>query len=842
MKHGWRIFSVLSCCALLSWAWVAVPPALTRGPYLQNTSASGITLVCKTATVAAVTLRYGEQAGPPWAGEASSPAGTTHVFALTGLRPETRYAYELSAGGGRLVGGADCSFRTSPAAESRAPFRFVAWGDSGTGSTAQLDVAARMEAVLPAPEFALGLGDLVYDSGQWEKYDPLLFQPYATLFKSTTFWPALGNHDTGTENGAPYIDAFYLPTQGGAPGHPSNSERYYSFDHGMAHFACVDSESTSTSPGGAQYTWLEDDLVHARARGKRWLFVYMHHPPYTRGTHDSTSESELITLRANLVPLFDAQDVDMVMTGHSHVYERSFLARNHAVLQADLADYTKVASPDGTVYLVTGCGGKTGSGPLDLAIMARAYGDVAGFNAIDVSWSEVRGRFIERDGRTTDLFTVRKAADAAGPRVAALEARGANELALVFDEPVQAGTGAAGAENPGNYALDASAAVLGATLDSDQSTVVLATTTLAANTSYTLDIQGVADAGGRAANESVRFVRTESSAPTGTAVVPQGATWRYFPGASDPGAGWAAPGFDDSGWSQGPAGFGFGDNDDATVLAGMQGVYASSYARIAFQVNDPTLVTAMTLRVNYDDGFAAFLNGNEIARDRLPAGATNTTLASGSHEAGTFASFDASAALGSLVAGTNVLALQGHNSSLTSNDFSLHPELLLVIPGSGSDGAPIAVLDAPVRTANAPARLAFSAARSTDGDAALASASWDFGDGSPRASGLEVEHLYTAAGTYRVTLVVRDADGLEALAETSVRLHTQGSAPRAELAAGATQVAPGGSIGFDSAGSLDPDGGPVTLHWDFGDPVSGASNASSLGAPTHTYARVGHYT
>lgn len=842
MKHGWRILSILFCGALLSWAWVAVPTTLTRGPYLQKASAGGITLVCKTGTAAVVTLRYGEVAGPPWTGEANSPSGTTHVFTLNSLRPETSYAYELSAGGSRLVGGAECRFRTSPAAESRAPFRFVAWGDSGTGSSAQLDVAAWMNEVLPAPTLALGLGDLVYDNGEWEKYDPLLFQPYATLFKSTTFWPALGNHDTGTENGAPYIDAFYLPTQGGAPGHPSNSERYYSFDHGMAHFACVDSESTSTAPGSAQYAWLEDDLEHARARGKRWLFVFMHHPPYTRGTHDSTSESELITLRANLVPLFDAKDVDLVMTGHSHVYERSFLARNHAVLQADLADYTKIASPDGTVYLVTGCGGKTGSGPLDHPLMARAFGNVAGFNTIDVSWSEVRGRFIERDGRTTDLFTLHKAADTLAPRVAALEARGANELALVFDEPVQAGTGAAGAENLGNYALDASAVVLGATLDSDQSTVVLATTPLAANTSYTLEVQGVADAGGRAANESVRFVRAESSAPAGTAVVPQGATWRYFPGASDPGTGWAASGFDDSGWSQGPAGFGFADNDDATVLAGMQGVYASCYARIAFQVNDPALVAAMTLRVSYDDGFAAFLNGTELARDRVPAGATNTTLASGGHEAGTFESFDASAALGLLVAGTNVLALEGHNAALTSNDFSLHPELLLVVPGTGSDGAPVAVLDAPVRTANAPARLSFSAARSGDGDAPLAAVSWDFGDGSPRASGLEVEHLYTAAGIYTVTLVVRDADGLEALAETQVRLHTQGSAPRAELAADATQVAPGGSVSFDSAGSLDPDGGPVTLHWDFGDPESGASNVASLAAPTHTYARVGHYS
>ena len=840
VKHGLRTLSILSCFLLLSWAWIRLPPALTRGPYLQNATSSGITLVCKTATAAAVTLRYGEQVGPPWTGEATSPAGTTHVFTLTNLRPETSYAYELVSGGGVLASGAPCRFRTAPPAQSRAPFRFLAWGDSGTGSSTQLDVAARMLEVLPAPEFALGLGDLVYDDGEWENYDPHLFEPYATLFRGATFWPAVGNHDVDTENGAPYLDAFYLPTLTGAPGRPSNSERFYSFDHGMAHFACVDSESTSNAPGSAQYLWLEADLQDARARGKRWLFVFMHHPPYTRGTHDSTSEGDLIALRANLVPLLERENVDMVLTGHSHVYERSFLTRNDAVLQADPAEYTKITSPNGTVYLVTGCGGKTGSGPLDHPLMARAFGNVAGFSVLDVSWSEVRARFVERSGATTDLFTLRKAADAEAPRVAALEVRADDELALVFDEPVQAGAGAAGAENPANYALDASATVLGATLDSDQSTVVLATTPLALNQSYTLDVQHVADPGGRAADERVRFVRGEVTGPAGTPVVPQGATWRYFPGTSDPGASWTARGFDDSGWSHGAAGFGFGDGDDATVLAGMQNVYASVFTRIAFQVADPAQVSAMSLRIDYDDGFAAFLNGTEIARDRLPAGATNTTLASGSHEAGTPASFDASGALGALVAGTKVLAVQGQNVSLGSNDFSLHPELLLTIVGTSSGDAPVAVLSAPVRTANVPARLAFSGAGSTDDDGPLAALSWDFGDGSPRVTDTEVEHLFSAAGIYTVTLVARDAGGLESLARTTIRVHAQGTAPRAALT-GATQVAPGGSVSFSSAGSLDPDGGAVTLHWNFGDPGSGASNVSSAAAPSHVYSTAGSY-
>src|SRR5262245_55113684 len=670
MNHGRRLLLVLISFKLLSWAWVSAPPLLTRGPYLQSASASGITLVCKTSTASALTLRYGERAGPPWTGEASSPAGTTHLFALDGLRPETRYVYELSSGGTPLASGAEQSFRTSPPADSRAPFRFLAWGDSGTGDATQRAVASQMERVLPAPAFALGLGDLVYDSGAWADYDPKLFQPYARLLAHTVFWPTLGNHDGETESGAPYFDAFTLPTGSGAPGRPSGTEHYYSFDQGMAHFTCLDSQLSSTTPGSAMFDWAEADLADAHARGKRWLVVFMHHPPYSRGTHDSTTEPDLIKLHDDLVPLFSAQRVDLVLSGHSHVYERSFLAKDDAVLQSNVSEYSKIVSPDGTVYLVSGCGGKTGSGPLDHPLMARSYGNVAGFNVIDVSWSELRGRFVESDGTTTDLFTLRRAADTTRPHVAAIEARGATQVALVFDEPVQAGAGPAGAENPANYALSPAAGVVGATLDSDRSTVVLATTQLTANRTFTLDVSGVSDPAGHAADERVRFVRS----------------------ATDPA------------------------------------------------------------------------------------------------------------------------------------------------------GPPVAEITAFVRTANAPARLDFSGAGSSDAGGTIDAYTWDFGDGSATATGAETSHTYTTAGEYDLTLSVRDDSGLEDVAHVAIRIHTQGSPPRASLSASSTHGAPGGGVNFGSSGSTDPDGGAVALDWDFGDPASGTSNVSSARSPAHTYSAAGTYT
>jgi PKD repeat protein len=835
MKLGLRAALVLCSGVLLARAWSGAPPTLTRGPYLQSTAPTSIRVVCKTSTSSALTLRYGVQRGA-WDGTRTTASGTTHVFDLTGLRPETRYAYEIAAGTSVIASGDDHVFHTAPPDASRAPFRFLAWGDSGTGSNSQLDVAAVMEEVLPDPLFALGLGDLVYDSGDWEDYDPKLFRPYAQLFRRMAFWPTMGNHDIDTESGAPYLDAFYLPTNSGAPGHPSGTELYYSFDHGQAHFVCLDSESTDTRPGRAMYQWAAADLDDARARGKRWLIVFMHHPPYTRGTHDSTSESSLISIKEDLVPLFDAKGVDMVLVGHSHVYERSYLVKDDRVLQSDTSEYTKIGSPDGTIYLVSGCAGKSGSGELDHPLMARSYGNVVGFNVIDVGWEELRGRFIERDGRTTDLFTLRKAADTKPPRVALARTTSDTQLEIVFDEPVRDGTGTGGAENRASYAILPPVSVLAAELDSDRSTLALTTSPLTDGQAYVLDVHGVADTAGLIANQSVPFVHGEVTSGGGplVSVIPRGAAWRWAKGLSAPPWNWTRRVFDHRGMSLGSAGFGFADGDDATVLGDMVDEYLSVYARRWFFVPDPALVSELRLDISYDDGFVAYLNGTEIARANVPAGQTHTTEADDSHEANGFETFDVTAHRGLLVRGANVLAIEGHNTSIGSNDFSLHPELLV-----GVAAAPLtAAITAPVHTANVPARLGFSAARSAGAAAELV---WDFGDGSAPARGAAVEHVFTSPGRHVVTLTLRDAHGRAAMARMPVRIHDQGLPPRAYLAASRTSLAAGTAVAFDAHAAHDPDGGDLTFAWDFGDRASGKLDRSSEIAPVHVFAQPGTY-
>lgn len=174
-----------------------------------------------------------------------------------------------------------------------------------------------------------------------------------------------------------------------------------------------------------------------------------------------------------------------------------------------------------------------------------------------------------------------------------------------------------------------------------------------------------------------------------TALMRAGALWRYAKGVEAPPTDWNEPGFDDSGWLIGPTGIGYGDGDDATVLDDMrqttdQTGYLTVFLRHAFVVTDPAAVDQLILRVDYDDGFVAWLNGVEVARANV-AGAIPrfNQSASALHEAGEPEEFDLTARMDLLQPGENLLAIQSHNYNITSSDLSMIPTLIdrTILPG-----------------------------------------------------------------------------------------------------------------------------------------------------------------
>lgn len=350
--------------------------SLTRGPYLQLLTGTSVTIVWKTADPAdcGVSIR-------PLTGTAtivSGSTGTTCAVAVTGLQRGTQYAYQPLADGVALT--TESIFNVGDPSQ---PYTFLVVGDSGAGGSDQLAIADRMRAT--PLDFMLHTGDMIYEDGAAADFDPKFFTPYKDFIRQMVFWPCLGNHDVRTANGGPWRDAFWTPAN-----NTSQTENYYSFDYGNAHVVVLNSNA-STSPGSAQYTFLDQDLAASNAT---WNFVAFHHTIYSSSHHGSD-----IVLRDNLVPLFDEHRVDVVFMGHDHDYERTEPLVNDQVVPAG----------SGTVYITTGGGGRDlyPSGTSSFT----AYSEAAfHFTRVHVDGNTLTTEMVRVDGAIRDTMTLVKSA------------------------------------------------------------------------------------------------------------------------------------------------------------------------------------------------------------------------------------------------------------------------------------------------------------------------------------------------------------------------------------------------------------------------------------------------
>ncbi len=154
-------------------------------------------------------------------------------------------------------------------------------------------------------------------------------------------------------------------------------------------------------------------------------------------------------------------------------------------------------------------------------------------------------------------------------------------------------------------------------------------------------------------------------------------------------SGWADAGFDDSGWMNGQTAVGYEHEQGYQTaihldVGAMRNNNPSVYVRVPFEVSDPARFDQLVLRMQYDDGFVAYLNGQELTRANAPTSTAWNSRATLSHEAvlGQFEDFDVSAAVGALAAGTNVLAFQGLNERVNSSDLLILPELVGIDVGA----------------------------------------------------------------------------------------------------------------------------------------------------------------
>jgi hypothetical protein len=250
---------------------------------------------------------------------------------------------------------------------------------------------------------------------------------YPEMLRKSAVWSTRGNHESATSGGVPvYYNIFTMPTAGQAGGVGSGTEAYYSFDYGDIHFICLDSYASSRAVGSPMLNWLQSDLA---ATDKKWIIAFWHHPPYTKGSHDSDSEQALVDMRQNVLPILEAGGVDLVLGGHSHSYERSFLIDNHYGLSTSFADthkkqtgggrpgvdsgsYKKLSSDPqapqaGAVYAVPGSSGQISGGSLNHPAMFISLNQL-GSMVLDVDGNTLHAKFLRETGVIDDYFTMQK--------------------------------------------------------------------------------------------------------------------------------------------------------------------------------------------------------------------------------------------------------------------------------------------------------------------------------------------------------------------------------------------------------------------------------------------------
>ncbi len=288
----------------------------------------------------------------------------------------------------------------------------------------------------------------------------LTAETYPDILSSAGLWSTIGNHEMGvsglstaTSTGLylpaqgqrdplpaspmPYLNIHTLPTQGENGGEPSNTEQYYSFDYGNVHVVSLDSQVAIRDSGNNETMkqWLINDLS---ASSNDWTLVIFHHPPYTKGSHDSDSavlgiDQPIFDIREQYTEIFEDHGVDLAYSGHSHSYERSFYLNGHTGLEAsfdpnvhaehdgagnpltgqDDQEYRQISNNSGVddkvVYTVAGSSGQATSTSDGYPHNAMAYSEIVlGSVVIDATATTLTARFINIDGDVLDFFVINR--------------------------------------------------------------------------------------------------------------------------------------------------------------------------------------------------------------------------------------------------------------------------------------------------------------------------------------------------------------------------------------------------------------------------------------------------
>jgi hypothetical protein len=246
--------------------------------------------------------------------------------------------------------------------------RFAVIGDYGTGGRGQQELAAQMVAfhsMFPF-DFVLTVGDNIYGRDNSSNLKKKFELPYKSLLdEGVKFYASLGNHDTGALTAYPLFNM--------------QGKRYYTLQMGNVEFFALDSNDMDS----AHLEWLKSSLAASKAA---WKICFFHHPLYSDGKRHGSSEK----LRKQIEPLLQQYGVQVVLSGHDHIYER-------IVPQYQIQ------------YFIIGNSGQLRRGNIKpSALTAKGFDTDLAFMAIEVAGGEFHFQVISRTGATVDSGEIQR--------------------------------------------------------------------------------------------------------------------------------------------------------------------------------------------------------------------------------------------------------------------------------------------------------------------------------------------------------------------------------------------------------------------------------------------------
>ena len=315
-------------------------PSFLIPPYIQNMKDDGLTIMWETAYPTYGRIIYGQNHQLKNSVIEDKVPSTMHEVKLVGLKADQSYNYRVECFN---ISSVEQTFRTNKPKDM--PIKFIVYGDNRSFPKVHENLVKMMAK--ENADLILNVGDVVSDGNAKMQWIDEYFYPLRYISGSIPTYISIGNHEYGG-----YWDTRIVPEFEKYVDNPLNStgstEYYYSIDYGNAHFIFLDinksvlDEGHGIAVGSPQYNWLVTDLKKAKEKSE-WIMILLHQPPYSEVWYEGESQ-----LRADIVPIIEANNVDIVFGGHTHDYERGL---PHPPYDP------KTGKGNNAAYIVTGGGG-----------------------------------------------------------------------------------------------------------------------------------------------------------------------------------------------------------------------------------------------------------------------------------------------------------------------------------------------------------------------------------------------------------------------------------------------------------------------------------------------------